>query len=92
MLILDKVRADRVKAVAIVLYFCLLPREVPVSVPASRIAPSEERRTVVLARNRGLVLAAGLGFSLLFAAALLLWWRYGPLIVLDDLAAAWRCF
>jgi hypothetical protein len=38
------------------------------------------------------MLAAGVGFSLIFAAALLLWWRYGPTIVLDGLAAAWRCF
>jgi hypothetical protein len=42
--------------------------------------------------GRGLERAAVAGFGLIFAAALMLWWRYGPSVFIDGLAAAWRCF
>lgn len=35
------------------------------------------------------LLAAGAGLP--FAAALLLWWRFGPSVFVDGLNAAWTC-
>jgi hypothetical protein len=35
---------------------------------------------------------AGIGFALMAAAALLLWWHFGPVIFFDTLAALQNCF
>ena len=31
------------------------------------------------------------GFGLIFAAAALLWWRFGAAVFLDSLTAVWNC-
>jgi hypothetical protein len=35
---------------------------------------------------------AGIGFALMAAAALLLWWHFGPVIFFDTLASLQNCF
>jgi hypothetical protein len=61
----------------------LLPRE---------SAPQRIGHACTASRSRGLDWAAAAGFGLIFVAALLLWWRYGPSVFIDGLAAAWSCF
>jgi hypothetical protein len=60
--------------------------------PRGRPAPDLPAGRFTATESRGFERAALAGFGLIFVAALLLWWRYGPSVFVDGLAAAWRCF
>ena len=50
-----------------------------------------EQQPLVDASEHSLWRLALAGFGLIFAAAALLWWRFGAAVFVDSLTAVWNC-